>query len=160
MTIETDMMLRLRIEAFYADYVHCIDDDRLEDWPDFFTADGVYKIVTRENFELGLPAGVIYCDGRGMLDDRIAAMRTANIYEPHVYRHMISAVKVLDSDGRTHRTQTGFTVARAMHDGDLTLFNSGKYLDTLVEVDGGFKFKERIVVLDSRRVDTLLVVPI
>ena len=29
-----------RIDAFNADYANCIDSDRLEDWPEFFTADG------------------------------------------------------------------------------------------------------------------------
>jgi len=29
-------MLRLRIDAFLAEYVHAIDADNLESWPDFF----------------------------------------------------------------------------------------------------------------------------
>ena len=56
--IEPDIALRSRIEALQSDYVHCIDDDRLEDWPDFFTDDGCYRVITRENHELGLPVGV------------------------------------------------------------------------------------------------------
>jgi len=66
-----------RIQALHTDYVHCIDDDRLEEWPDFFTEAGRYRVITRENHELGLPVSLIYCDGRGMLADRISAMRTA-----------------------------------------------------------------------------------
>lgn len=158
--LERDLALRLRIEALFADYVHCIDDDRLEEWPDFFVVDGRYQIITRENYEQAMPVGVVYCDGRGMLEDRISAMRGANIYEPHTYRHMFGALKLLASADGEHRTRTNFSVIRVMHDGDISTFNCGKYIDRIVEDGGALKFKERIVVLDSRRIDTLLVIPI
>ncbi len=158
--LEREFVLRLRIEALLADYVHCIDDDRLEEWPGFFTEDGRYTVITRENHELGLPVGLIYCDGRGMLNDRISALRTANIFEPHCYRHSVSAMKLLESDGADHRCTANFTVMRTMHDGDMSVFACGKYLDRIVERDGVLRIRERIVVLDSRRIDTLLVIPI
>ena len=52
-----------------------------------------------------------------------------------------------------------------MADGDMKVFACGKYLDTIVEepgveTAGTLRFKERTVVLDSRRVDTLLVIPL
>ena len=158
--LQPDLARRLRVEALFADYIHCVDDDRLEVWPDFFVDDGRYKIMTRENHEQGLPVGLVYCDGRGMLEDRITAMRTANIYEPHTYRHMVSAVQILDHGAGELRTQSNFTVTRVMHDGETSSFACGKYLDTIVEQEGRLRFKERLVVLDSRRVDTLLVIPI
>ena len=52
-------------------YVAAIDDDRLEQWPDFFLEDAVYEIVPKENVDLGLPAGVMHCFGRAMMRDRI-----------------------------------------------------------------------------------------
>lgn len=158
--LDPQLRLRLRIEALLADYVHCIDDDRLEEWPDFFVEDGRYRIITRENWELGLPLGIVHCDGRGMLADRVSAMRRANIYEPHGYRHMVGAVRVMDSNGGEHGVEANFTVTRVMHDGAMSAFACGKYVDRIVEADGALKFKEKAVVLDSRRIDTLLVIPI
>ena len=158
--LDSELVLRLRIEALMADYAHCIDDDRLEEWSGFFTEDGRYTVITRENHELGLPAGLIYCDGRGMLNDRISALRVANIFEPHCYRHSVSAVRLLASDGAEHQSEANFTVIRTMHEGDMSVFACGKYLDRIVERDGVLRIKERIVVLDSRRIDTLLVIPI
>jgi len=158
--IERDPALRLRLEALAADYVHCIDEDRLEEWPDFFTEDGRYRVVTRENYEQDLPLGLIYCDGRGMLRDRISALRTANIYEPHVYCHMTGALKLLRTDGGELRAQSNFTVTRTMADGAMSVFACGKYIDRVVETGDGLKYAERTVVLDSRRIDTLLVIPI
>ena len=69
--LDRDLSLRLRIDALLANYIHCIDEDRLEEWPDYFTNDGRYKVVTRENYDLGLPVALIYCDGTGMFKDRI-----------------------------------------------------------------------------------------
>lgn len=158
--LDRELALRLRIEALLAEYVHCIDEDRLEGWPDFFTEDGRYRVTTRENHELGLPVSLIHCDGRGMFRDRISALRTANIYEPHSYCHMTGALRLLGSDGGAHRVQSNFTVMRTMADGAMSVFACGRYIDRIVEEGGTLKFAERVVVLESRRVDTLLVIPI
>ncbi len=158
---DTDALLqRLRIEALQADYVHTIDEDRLEDWPALFTETGSYRVITRENHDLGLPVSLIYCSGRGMLADRIVAMRTANIFEPHVYCHSIGALKLLASAAGEYRCQSTFHVVRTMADGAMTLFATGRYIDRIVDDGGELRFAERAVVLDSKRIDTLLVIPL
>lgn len=151
---------RRRISDRIHDYAHCIDDDRLEDWPDFFTDDCLYQVISRENFAAGMPAGVMTCTSKGMLVDRINSLRNANIYEPHCYRHLISAIRVTDEDGGVWSAQTGYAVIRTMQEGDISVFSSGKYLDRVVFENDTPKFKERIVVFDSRRIDTLIVIPI
>ncbi len=158
--LENEIALGSLIQALQKDYVHCIDDDRLEDWPDFFTEDGCYRVITRENHELGLPVSLIYCAGRGMLADRISAMRTANVFEPHTYCHLVGAARILDSARAEHRVRANFTVTRTMSDGAMSVFACGRYLDRVVEDSGGLKLAERTVVLDSRRIDTLLVIPL
>lgn len=155
------LRLRARIDAFNADYAACIDADRLEEWPRFFTADGVYRVATRENRERGLPLSLIYCAGQGMLADRITALRSANIYEPHVYCHTVAGPRVLGlAAGGGWRAEASFNVVRTMATGAMTMFACGRYLDRIVEHDGALRLAERIVVLDSRRIDTLLVIPI
>ena len=42
------------LTAFLNEYIHCIDDDRLEEWPEFFEDVRIYKIIPRENTELVL----------------------------------------------------------------------------------------------------------
>ena len=155
-----DDRTRRRIEELIHDYAHCIDDDRLEAWPDFFTEACRYVVISRENHERGLPAGVIMCDSRRMLEDRITALRQANIYEPQCYRHLISAISLTGEDEGVVSAQTSYTVIRTMQEGDVAIFSTGKYLDAIVFEDGAPRFKERIVVFDSRRIDTLMVIPI
>jgi len=69
-----------RVVRLNADYARAIDDDRLEDWPAFFTDKCVYKITSADNHRRGLELGVVYADSNGMLRDRVAALREANIY--------------------------------------------------------------------------------
>ena len=49
---------------------------------------------------------------------------------------------------------------RIMRDGAMDLFATGRYLDVLVEVGDALRFRERVVVCDSNRIDTLLAIPI
>ena len=154
-----DPVRRARVEALLAEYAHCIDDDRLEQWPDFFAQTCRYRVVTRENFDRDLPLSLIYCDSKGMLADRISALRTANIFEPHVYCHITGAARVW-SEGGELRARSNFTIVRTMANGEASIFACGKYLDCVVEDAGALKFRERIAVLDSRQIDTLLVIPV
>jgi len=39
-------------------------------------------------------------------------------------------------------------------------FGCGRYLDEIVARDGEMRFRKRTVVLDSSRIDTLLVIPL
>jgi hypothetical protein len=55
----TDATIRQRIEDFIHDCAHCIDDDRLEEWPGYFTADCRYVIIDRESHAQGLPIGIM-----------------------------------------------------------------------------------------------------
>jgi 3-phenylpropionate/cinnamic acid dioxygenase small subunit len=145
-----------RIAALNADYARCIDDDRLEEWPGFFLAHCLYKITTAENIAKGYEAGLIYADSRAMLQDRVSALREANIYERQRYRHIVGLPAMLEGDA----VETPFVVVRIMRDGKMDLFATGRYLDKLAEENGDLKFAERIVVCDSSRIDTLLAIPL
>jgi len=42
----------------------------------------------------------------------------------------------------------------------MSVFACGRYLDRVVEDSGRLRLAERTVVIDSRRIDTLLVIPL
>jgi len=147
------------IEDLLADYAEAIDDGALERWPGFFTVDGEYQIITRESHDAGLPIGILYCDSRGMMEDRVQALRTANIYEPHSYRHLLGRPRC-KADGDGFAARSNFAVFRIAQDGDIVTFATGRYLDRIVRDAGALRFRSRRVVLDSRRVDILLVLPL
>lgn len=155
-----DIDLRLKVENLLARYVHALDDDRLEEWPDFFVESGLYRITTAENFERNLPLSIVFADSRAMLRDRVSALRHANIYEAQRYRHSVSCTLVERVGADSVRAISNFHVARIMHTGETLLFASGRYLDRICLDAGAAQFEERIVVLDSRSVDTLLAIPL
>lgn len=142
------------------DYVRCIDNGNLEGWPDFFEEDCTYKITTADNYAQGLEAGVIFANSRGMLRDRVASLREANIYERHVYRHFLGQPWIVSADTGEARSETSFFVARIMRDGTTDVYATGRYID-LYRLNGGApKLRDRIVVCDSSRFDTLLALPL
>jgi len=149
-----------RVVRLNADYARVIDDDRLEVWPAFFTEKCLYKVTSADNHRRGLEVGVIYADSNGMLRDRVAALREANIYERQTYRHLIGLPAIVGAEAEVTRAETPFLVVRIMRDGTMDLFATGRYLDALVDDGGALRFRERVVVCDSGRFDTLLAIPL
>ena len=152
------------VEELLAAYVDCIDNDRLEDWPAFFTESCLYKIIPWENVSQDFLIGWVLCDSRGMLQDRIVAHRTANLYAPHRYRHIVGAVRILSCTDRIIEARANYLVVRTALDsvryGTSEIYSAGEYQDRVLVENGRARFAEKIVVADTARVDTLLVTPI
>jgi anthranilate 1,2-dioxygenase small subunit/terephthalate 1,2-dioxygenase oxygenase component beta subunit len=150
----------LALCAFNASYANAIDSDALEQWPAFFTEACTYRVTNVENEQEGLPSGIVYADSRAMLEDRIAALREANIYERHRYRHLlgIPLVESASNDGAVARTP--FMVARIMATGETMLFATGAYHDRFVMEGGKLLLAERVAVCDSTVTDTLMALPL
>ena len=143
-----------------AQYARSLDDDRLEEWPEFFVEDCLYKVTSAGNLKHGMQAGLIYADSRNMLRDRVSALREASIYERQSYRHIVGLPALLKTQSAEEHCETPFIVIRIMRDGKMEIFATGRYLDRLVEEGGTLKFRERLVVCDSSRFDTLLAIPL
>lgn len=155
-----ELVRRIELQDLYAEYAACLDSDALERWPDFFVEDCHYRITSAENFEANLPLGLIYASSKNMLRDRVSALREANIYEPQRYRHVISGIRVEREDHGALDVTASFLVVRTMQDGDMTVFAVGRYVDRVVRDNTVWKYRRKIAVLDSRRIDTLLAVPL
>jgi anthranilate 1,2-dioxygenase small subunit len=152
------LSLQLAVERLHARYAHALDADKLEEWPNFFTESGRYRIATAENEERGLPLPVLYAEGRAMMRDRVQSLRHANIYEPQRYRHMVSGVLIEKISPAVVKSVANLLVIRIMQDGATMLFASGRYVDRIVVPD--MLYEERVVICDSRRFDTLLAIPL
>jgi anthranilate 1,2-dioxygenase small subunit len=157
---EVTQSVRDAIARLMMEYVHAIDNDELERWPQFFTEKCLYQIIARAEHAQGRLIGIWYCDTRGMLEDRVGSIREVNVFEPHVYRHVIGPTEVLDFKDGAYLAQTSYIVVRTMHDGEMLLFSAGRYLDEIVIESGTARFRKRVVVTDSSRYDTLVAIPI
>lgn len=150
----------LALCAFNAAYANAIDSDALEQWPAFFAEQCHYRITHIENERDGLPAGIVYADSRAMLEDRVASLRTANIYERQRYRHLLGVPLVESADASGAVAHTPFMVARIMATGETLLFATGVYHDRFVMAGGQLLLAERVAVCDSTVTDTLLALPL
>ena len=158
--IELPATVRDAIARLQMEYAHVIDNDELERWPQLFVEKGFYQVISRADYDQGRPIGVWFCDNRGMLEDRVSSIREVNVYEPHVYRHVIGPTEILEAKDGVYRAQTSYIVVRTMHDGEMHLFSTGRYVDEIVMEGNTARFKKRVVVTDSWRYDTLIVIPL
>jgi anthranilate 1,2-dioxygenase small subunit len=151
---------RLIIEEMMREYAACIDDGRYEEWPEFFTDECRYLIISRESHERGHAMGYYLCESKGMLRDRIVCLRETSLYEPQQYRHLIGGTRIVAVDDSVCRAETGFTVIRTTQDGAMSIFIAGKYVDTLVIENDVPRFREKLVLTDSTRIEVHLAAPI
>jgi len=151
----------MEIAALNGASAAALDSGRLEAWPGFFLDQCLYKVTTADNHEKGYEAGLIYADSRAMLEDRIAALREANIYERQRYRHILSLPLITGEADGAVAAETSFLVVRTMRDGQMMVFAAGVYRDRLRrDGAGAWRYAERIAVCDSQRIDTLLAIPL
>ena len=142
-------------------YCSCIDGDRLEDWPNFFTPDGRFELTTRENADRNLPATAMLCEGAAMMRDRVISLRHANVYAKQYYRHLVSDLLIGDRTESTVSIESNFLVARTLAmEGEAVVFSVGRATDTLALTDQGLRFRSRRVIADNDRIHTLLALPI
>lgn len=142
-------------------YCACIDGDRLEDWPNFFSPDGRYELITRENADRGLPATAMMCEGAAMMRDRVVSLRHANVYAKQYYRHLVTDLLIGEITESTVSIASNYLVTRTLAmEGDPIVFSVGRATDMLVLSDQGLRFRSRRVIADNDRFHTLLVLPI
>jgi anthranilate 1,2-dioxygenase small subunit len=155
------LLLRAEIEQFNTAYAEALDAQLLSEWVDMFTEDAFYVVLSRENFERGMPVGLIYCEGRGMIQDRAFALLKTSMFAPRYLRHMISNLKVMvDSDG-TIRARANYITLQVLFDRPVaTVHQVGVYQDVFRRVDGVLKLAERRCIYDNLLVDNALCLPV
>jgi 3-phenylpropionate/cinnamic acid dioxygenase small subunit len=149
-----------RLVTLNAVYARAIDNEQFEQWPELFHDDCLYKVTTADNVAQGMEGGVMYADSRAMLQDRVSALRKANIYERQRYRHIVGLPVVLGETDGVAETETPFLIVRIMRDGTMDVFATGCYRDRIKpDAAGELRFVERIAVCDGGRFDTLVALP-
>lgn len=152
--------LRNALEDLYAQYTGCLDEERFEEWPDFFTDACIYKIIPRINFERGLPLAIWLCESKGYLQDRVVAIRKTSVYGPRYVRRMVSGIRVMNASAGEIEVRANYTVFETLPDEFTRVFSVGQYRDRVVTIDGAMKFKEKLCIFDSELVPNSLIYPL
>ena len=119
-----------------------------------------YQVVPRENWDRGLPAALIFCDSRAMLEDRIMALREANKYNIHTDRHLIGLPRGLRLEREGLAIEAPFAVYQTDQEGETRLFGTGLYRDRLERRGSLLKIRDKFILLDSFAAPSLLATPI
>ena len=152
--------LRLELEDLYASYAACLDEERFEEWPEFFTDPCLYQIVPRESFERGLPLATWLCESKGYLADRVTAIRKTSVYAPRYVRRMVSGIRPLGWADAVLEVRANYLAVETLQDELTRIFNAGQYRDKLVVEGGKLKFREKVCIFDSLLVPNSLIYPL
>lgn len=151
---------REELQLFYDLYNEALDDLALERWPLFFTADCLYRITARENWEAGLPLSTLVCESRGMMNDRVVGWRRTMTYAPRAYRRFQSGLRVVEATAEAVRVRSNFLVVQVLIDKPAEVAFVGVAHDRLVRDGDDLRLAERICVLDSEMLPNSLIYPI
>jgi salicylate 5-hydroxylase small subunit len=159
MKLDADAYLELA--RLYAAYAHAVDSGQWDLWPAFFIDECSYRLQPRENHERGLPLATLSFESRGMLEDRVYGIKETLFHDPYYQRHVVGLplVHKVDADGTIH-SEANYAVFRTKLDQASTVFNVGRYIDTVVATPEGLKFAARLCVFDSEMIPNSIIYPI
>jgi len=152
--------LRLNVSDLYASYSACLDAGRFDDWPEFFTEDCRYRVVSRENHDRNLPLGTMDLQSRGALLDRVYAVQSTLFHAPYYQRHIIGPARILSREGETILAEANYLVIRTKRDQPSEVFNAGRYLDRIVAVQQGLRFADKLCIFDSELIPNSIIYPL
>ncbi len=148
------------LTQLYADYAAAVDSGDWDLWPEFFTDDCSYRLQPRENHERGFPLATLSFESKGMLKDRVYGIRETLFHDPYYQRHVVGAPRVRQVDGERIHAEANYAVFRTKLSELTTVFNAGRYIDTVLHTPQGLKFESRLCVYDSEMVPNSIIYPI
>jgi salicylate 5-hydroxylase small subunit len=150
----------MALTQLYADYASAVDSGQWELWPEFFTETCSYRLQPRENHERGFPLATMSFTSKGMLKDRVYGIRETLFHDPYYQRHIVGAPLVRKVAGDRIEAEANYAVLRTKLSEVSTVFNVGRYIDSVVRTADGLKFASRLCVYDSEMIPNSVIYPI
>ena len=150
----------LALTQLYADYASAVDSGNWDLWPEFFTAQCVYRLQPRENHDRGFPLATLSFTSKGMLKDRVYGIKETLFHDPYYQRHIVGTPVVRSAEGDQFRCEANYAVFRTKLSDASTVFNVGRYIDTVVRTPEGLKFASRECIYDSEMIPNSIIYPI
>ena len=152
--------LRAEVADLYAEYGDVLDSGAYERWTELFTERCLYLVIPRENHERGLPLAIVRAESRGMLEDRVHAIRNTQMYVQRWSRHVIGLPRVRALADGALGARASYAVFETQPDQLTRVLNVGRYEDEIVRDEGRLRFRKKLCIFDSILVPTSLVLPI
>ncbi len=150
----------LAVAQLYADYASAVDSGNWDLWPEFFTDQCVYRLQPRENHERGFLLATLSFTSKGMLKDRVYGIQETLFHDPYYQRHIVGSPIVRSAHDGEFRCEANYAVFRTKLSDASTVFNVGRYLDTVVRTPAGLKFASRECIYDTEMIPNSIIYPI
>jgi len=148
------------LTQLYADYASAVSSGQWELWPEFFTEECSYRLQPRENFDRGFPLATLSFESKGMLKDRVYGIKETLFHDPYYQRHVVGTPIVRKAERDRFHCEANYAVFRTKLSDASTVFNVGRYLDTVVRTPEGFRFASRQCIYDSEMIPNSIIYPI
>lgn len=148
------------VSQLYSAYAHAVDSGDWDLWPEFFTDECIYKLIPRENYERGFALATLFFESKGMLKDRVYGIRETLFHDPYYQRHVVGMPIIHKADETSIESEANYAVFRTKLSQESTVFNVGRYIDTITRTPGGLKFSSRYCVYDSEMILNSIIYPI
>ncbi|MDF3833211.1 aromatic-ring-hydroxylating dioxygenase subunit beta [Cupriavidus basilensis] len=150
----------LALTQLYSDYASAVDSGNWDLWPEFFTDQCVYRLQPRENHERGLPLATLSFTSKGMLKDRVYGIKETLFHDPYYQRHVVGNPVIRSVENGRFTCEANYAVFRTKLSDTSTVFNVGRYLDTVERTSTGLKFASRECIYDSEMIPNSIIYPI
>lgn len=158
--MSNDSHILQQVTDLYAAYAACIDDGRFQEWPEFFSEDAWYRVVSRENYDRDLPLSTLSLKGRPMMKDRIYGVESTIFHAPYYQRHILSQPRIVDHNDGNFDVEINYCVFRIKRDFAADIFSVGKYIDKIKTESGQLIFTQKFCVFDNDIIPNSLIYPI
>jgi 3-phenylpropionate/cinnamic acid dioxygenase small subunit len=159
--LRVDPEFALKKEAVVA-YLHrlcrMLDDFDVQGFVDEFTDDGSYRLIPRDNYERRLPVHVIDDDKHRLLY-RIRLIKEHWHYERFREMRMLSNVMVEFPNAETALAKSNLIVYQTDAEGRTSLHMACVIEDKIIAMDGRWRIKDRLAILESFLPNEAIVVP-
>ena len=155
-----DISLAYRVNTLYQEYAETICDLRIEEWPEFFTEDCSYRVVSRPNYERGYRIGPMFAENKGALKDRVVAINETLVYSARSLTHLVSGTRVTGGSDAALKARSMLAVYQTLVDGTTQLQLVGRTFDVIDARGETLMFRERVVVFDTELLPGALVYPV
>ena len=150
---------REAIRNFYDRYYATLDALRLAEWPEFFSEECVYRIISRENYERGFRLATLGAESRGMLQDRVTGLTQTQVYAPRYYRRFPGPLMIEPTSEDNFKVEHNLLIVQTLIDKQSEIVLAGRCHDVLIIEQGRLRIKRRDVVFDSEMIPNSLVYP-
>ena len=148
--------------SFFNVYAELLDAEQFDAWTALFDTQAcTYRVLSRENQDLGLPLPIMGCFSHGMVRDRVAMLAKGVLtYRRDRLLRQVTNVQCQPLSESMVQARANLVVYQSSEEGVSRLYMVARYRAVLRPSGENWRIKSMDVVVDSFGIDTMLAVPL